>query len=414
MRIAIVGAGISGLVCAHLLGESHEVTVFEAGDYLGGHTHTVAVDLDGDQQSVDTGFIVFNDNYYPNFRRLIDRLGVESQLTSMSLSVRCDSANLEYAGATVGSLFAQPRNLVRPAFWRMLRDVLRFQREGPAALPQLGDETTVAAFVADGKYSDEFVRYFLAPMGSALWSSPAGDFLRFPVRFIIEFFANHGMMQITGRPPWRVIKGGSARYVEALVARSRAAFRMSSPVQLVKRSAKEALVRHSAGVESFDRVVFACHSDQALAILGGGATALEREILGHFPYQRNNAVLHTDTSVLPRRHKAWACWNYRLGADLHRSAAVTYNMNLLQSLRSRHTFCVSLNESGIDPNKVIRRLTYHHPVFRPGRQAMQARHAELIGPNLTSFCGAYWGFGFHEDGVRSALAVCRSFGKDLA
>ncbi len=414
MRIAIVGAGISGLVCAHLLGESHEVTVFEAGDYLGGHTHTVAVDLDGDQQSVDTGFIVFNDNYYPNFRRLIDRLGVESQLTSMSLSVRCDSANLEYAGATVGSLFAQPRNLVRPAFWRMLRDVLRFQREGPAALPQLGDETTVAAFVAGGKYSDEFVRYFLAPMGSALWSSPAGDFLRFPVRFIIEFFANHGMMQITGRPPWRVIKGGSARYVEALVARSRAAFRMSSPVQLVKRSANEALVRHSAGVESFDRVVFACHSDQALAILGGGATALEREILGHFPYQRNNAVLHTDTSVLPRRHKAWACWNYRLGADLHRSAAVTYNMNLLQSLRSRHTFCVSLNESGIDPNKVIRRLTYHHPVFRPGRQAMQARHAELIGPNLTSFCGAYWGFGFHEDGVRSALAVCRSFGKDLA
>ena len=413
MRIAIVGAGISGLVCAHLLGESHEVTVFEAGDYLGGHTHTVAVDLDGDQQSVDTGFIVFNDNYYPNFRRLIDRLGVESQLTSMSLSVRCDSANLEYAGATVGSLFAQPRNLVRPAFWRMLRDVLRFQREGPAALPQLGDETTVAAFVADGKYSDEFVRYFLAPMGSALWSSPAGDFLRFPVRFIIEFFANHGMMQITGRPPWRVIKGGSARYVEALVARSRAAFRMSSPVQLVKRSANEALVRHSAGVESFDRVVFACHSDQALAILGGGATALEREILGHFPYQRNNAVLHTDTSVLPRRHKAWACWNYRLGADLHRSAAVTYNMNLLQSLRSRHTFCVSLNESGIDPNKVIRRLTYHHPVFRPGRQAMQARHAELIGPNRTSFCGAYWGFGFHEDGVRSALAVCRSFGKDL-
>ena len=413
MRIAIVGAGISGLVCAHLLGESHDVTVFEAGDYLGGHTHTVAVDLDGDKQSVDTGFIVFNDNYYPNFRRLIDRLGVESQLTSMSLSVRCDSANLEYAGATVGSLFAQPRNLVRPAFWRMLRDVVRFQREGPAALAHLDDETTVEAFVAAGKYSGEFVRYFLAPMGSALWSSPAGDFLRFPVRFIIEFFANHGMMQMTGRPPWRVVKGGSSRYVEALAARCRVRFRMSSPVRLVTRSANESLVRHDAGVESFDHVVFACHSDQALSILGPAATAVEREILGHFPYQRNHAVLHTDTGVLPRRRRAWACWNYHLAANLHRSAAVTYNMNLLQSLRSRHTFCVSLNESGIDPNKVIRRLTYHHPVFLPGRRAMQARHAELIGPNRTSFCGAYWGFGFHEDGVRSALAVCRSFGKDL-
>ena len=413
MRIAIVGAGISGLVCAHLLGESHDVTVFEAGDYLGGHTHTVAVDLDGDKQSVDTGFIVFNDNYYPNFRRLIDRLGVESQLTSMSLSVRCDSANLEYAGATVGSLFAQPRNLVRPAFWRMLRDVARFQREGPAALAHLDDETTVEAFVAAGKYSGEFVRYFLAPMGSALWSSPAGDFLRFPVRFIIEFFANHGMMQMTGRPPWRVVKGGSSRYVEALAARCRVRFRMSSPVRLVTRSANESLVRHDAGVGSFDHVVFACHSDQALSILGPAATAVEREILGHFPYQRNHAVLHTDTGVLPRRRRAWACWNYHLAADLHRSAAVTYNMNLLQSLRSRHTFCVSLNESGIDPNKVIRRLTYHHPVFLPGRRAMQARHAELIGPNRTSFCGAYWGFGFHEDGVRSALAVCRSFGKDL-
>ena len=414
MRIGIVGAGISGLVCAHLLGEDHDVTVFEAGEYLGGHTNTVVVDLDGDKQFVDTGFIVFNDSYYPNFRRLLDRLGVDSQLTSMSLSVRCDSANLEYAGATLRSLFAQPRNLARPAFWRMLRDVVRFQREGPAALAYLDDQTTVQTFVADGKYSDEFVRYFLAPMGSALWSSPAGDFLRFPVRFIIEFFANHGMMQITGRPPWRVIKGGSARYVEALAARSRAACRLLCPIRSVKRDINEVLVRHDSGLESFDHIIFACHSDQALSILGAEASAGEREILSHFPYQYNDTVLHTDTSVLPRRRRAWACWNYHLGVDLHRSAAVTYNMNLLQSLRSPHTFCVSLNEQGIDPSKVIRRLAYHHPVFLPGRQAMQARHAELIGPNRTSYCGAYWGFGFHEDGVRSALAVCRSFGKDLA
>ena len=415
MRIAIAGAGISGLVCAHLLSAAHEVTVFEAGAYLGGHTNTVDVSLDGERQSVDTGFIVFNDGYYPNFRKLLDGLGVKSQETTMSLSVRCEASGLEYAGATVGSLFAQRSNLVKPGFWRMLRDVARFQKDGAAALATLDDETTVASFVQARGYSDEFLRYFLVPMGSALWSSPGGDFLRFPVRFIIEFFSNHGMMQILGRPAWRVVRGGSARYVEALVAKSpRAGFRLSTPVQAVTRTAAGVTVRHAGGDEAFDHAIFACHADQALAMLGAGATAVEREVLGHFPYQRNEAVLHTDTSVLPRRRRAWACWNYHLAPDLERSAAVTYNMNLLQSLRSRHTFCVSLNETRIDPDKVIQRMTYHHPVFRPGRSATQARQGELIGPNRSSFCGAYWGFGFHEDGVRSALAVARHFGKALA
>jgi uncharacterized protein len=414
VRIAIVGAGISGLVAAHLLGREHQVTVFEAASRLGGHTHTVEMAIDGEVQSVDTGFIVFNDSYYPNFRRLLDSLAVETQLTAMSLGVRCDRSGLEYSGASLRSLFAQRSNLIRPAFWRMLRDVLRFQREGPAALATLGDETTVAAFVEARKYSDEFLRYFLVPMGSALWSSPAGDFLHFPVRFIIEFFANHGMMQVLGRPPWRVVRGGSARYVEALVRNTVADFRTSAPVQAVSRDSDAVILRHSGASERFDQVIFACHSDQALEILGAGATAAEREILRHFPYRENRTVLHTDTSVLPRNKRAWACWNYHLAPELERSAAVTYNMNLLQSLRSKHTFCVSLNEEGIDPAKVIRRLTYHHPVFKPGRKAMQARQGELIGPNRTSFCGAYWGFGFHEDGVRSALAVCRHFGQELA
>ncbi len=406
----MVGAGISGLVCAHLLSDSHDLTVFEANDYCGGHTHTVKVTMTGEEQSVDTGFIVYNDSYYPNFRRLLAKLEVESQLTTMSLSVRCDRDDLEYSGASLGSLFAQPSNLMRPRFWRILRDVLRFQKEGPRALGTLDDETSVHSFIQAGRYSDEFVRYFLVPMGSALWSAPAGGFLRFPMRFVIEFFANHGMMQVLSRPPWRVIRGGSRQYVEALVRKTPARFRARTPVRSVTRDAARVLVEG----ESFDHVIFACHSDQALAILGAGATPAEREILGHFPYQRNDAVLHTDTSVLPKRRRAWACWNYRLAADLDRSAAVTYNMNRLQSLRSRHTFCVSLNEDGIEPSKVIRRIPYHHPVFQPGRQAMQGRHAELIGPNRTSYCGAYWGFGFHEDGVRSALAVCRHFGKDLA
>ena len=408
-RIAIAGAGISGLVCAHLLAESHEVTVFEAAGYLGGHTNTINVNVAGVEQSVDTGFIVYNDSYYPGFKKLLERLKVASQRTTMSLSLRCDAEGLEYSGASLNALFAQRRNLLRPGFWRMLADVLRFQRSGLAQLPALPDETTVGAFVQNEGYSAEFVRYFLAPMGSALWSAPVGQFLEFPIRFVIEFFANHGMMQVLGRPDWRVIRGGSQRYVEALVSRTAARFRTSTPVRSVARSADRVRVNG----EPFDHVIFACHSDQALAILGAEATAVEREVLGHFPYQCNEAVLHTDTRFLPRRRRAWACWNYRLAPELERSAAVTYNMNLLQSLRSPETFCVSLNEESIEPAKVIKRITYHHPVFRPGRRVMQARQTELIGPNRTSFCGAYWGFGFHEDGVRSALAVCRHFGKEL-
>jgi predicted NAD/FAD-binding protein len=389
--------------------------VFEAGPHAGGHTNTVDIEWDGDRQSIDTGFIVFNDDYYPNFRLLVGRLGVETQLTTMSLSVRCDRTGLEYAGADVDSLFAQRRNLLNAGFWRMLRDIRRFHREGVRALDALNDTTTVAEYVAEQGYSSEFLRFFLTPMGSALWSSPQGDFLGFPVRFIIEFFRNHGMMQITNRPPWRVIRGGSARYVEPLVRPFQDRIRLNAPVRSIRRGAESVeVVTERDGGEAFDEAILACHSDQALAMLGGAASAVEREVLSHFPYQRNDTVLHTDTSVLPRNRRAWSCWNYHLVEDRGRAAAVTYNMNMLQSLRSAHTYCVSLNESGIDPAKVIRRMVYHHPVFRPGRAAMQARHRELIRHHRTSYCGAYWGFGFHEDGVRSALAVCKAFGKELA
>ncbi len=413
MRIAIVGAGVSGLLCAHLLSREHQVTVFESATYLGGHTNTVEVDVEGDRQSVDTGFIVFNDNYYPNFRKLIDRLSVASQWAPMSLSVRCDETAFEYAGSSLNGLFAHRSNLTRLPFWRMLRDVVRFQKHGVRALATLDDETTVESFVRTFRYSEEFVRYFLVPMGSALWSSPGGDFPRFPVRFVIEFFANHGMMQILGRPPWRVIHGGSARYVDALVLATPAEFRVSSPVRSVKRGPGSVDVMHNGGTEPFDHVVFAFHSDEALRLLGDSANPVERDILSQFPYRRNEAVLHTDPSVLPRSRRAWACWNYHLAPDLASSAAVTYNINLLQSLKSPHTFCVSLNEAGIQPSKVIQRIAYHHPMFQPGHSLAQQRQSELIGPNRSSFCGAYGGFGFHEDGVRSALAICRHFGQDL-
>ncbi|MFN7924461.1 MAG: FAD-dependent oxidoreductase [Bryobacteraceae bacterium] len=407
MRIAIIGGGISGLVCAHLLHGKHDITVFEGGEYLGGHTNTIDVDWQGDRQSVDTGFIVFNEHYYPEFTRLLASLGVESKPTTMSLSVRCDGSGLEYCGSSLGGLFAQRRNLADPGFLRMLRDVVRFQKQGLAIVDSLPDSLTVGAFVAEHRYGPEFLRYFLTPMGSALWSTPPGLFAQYPIRFVIEFFRNHGMMQIFGRPDWRVIRGGSRQYAGPLTRGFRERILLREPVRSVRRSAESVEVSTLGATVRFDHVIFACHSDQALEILGAGATEAERSVLGALPYQENHAVLHTDVSVLPRNRRAWGCWNYHVTADTSKSAAVTYNMTLLQGLASPHTYCVSLNEEGIDPGRVIRRITYHHPQFLPGRQAAQRRHEELMGPNRTSFCGAYWGYGFHEDGVRSAMNVCR-------
>jgi predicted NAD/FAD-binding protein len=412
MRIAIVGAGISGLVCAHLLRRRHDVTVFEAGGYVGGHTHTVPVRLDGAHYHVDTGFIVFNEHYYPLFTRLLAELGVASQPTTMSLSVRCDESGLEYCGKSLGGLFAQPSNLVKPAFYQFLREVLRFQKQGVEALAVIDDTLSVAAFVERYGYSRNFLRWFLVPMGSALWSAPAGEFERYPIRFVIQFFRNHGMMQVLGRPDWRVIQGGSFRYVEKLTQGWGDTIRLNTPVRRVERAAAGVTLRLDSGAESFDEVIFACHSDQALAMLAA-PTPVESEILSHFPYQENDTILHTDTAVLPRSRRAWGCWNYHLSERSTRAASVTYNMNMLQSLRAPHTFCVSLNEEGIREDRILKRIRYHHPVFRAGREAMQARHPELIRHHRASYCGAYWGFGFHEDGVRSAVHVCQAFGETL-
>lgn len=412
MKIAIIGGGISGLVCGYLLRRNHEVTVFEANDYIGGHTNTVAV-KDGDvTRHVDTGFIVFNEAYYPNFTQLLRILDVRSQPTVMSLSVRCDQTGLEYCGKSVNGLFAQRRNLFNLQYQSMLREVLRFQKQGVAELERIDDELTVAEFIERYGYSEHFLRWFLMPMGSALWSAPLGEFLKYPIRFVIQFFRNHGMMQILGRPSWRVIEGGSFRYVEKLCAGWRDRIRLSAPVQRVVRHATHVDVNSQAGTERFDEVIFACHSDQALRMLSEPAPA-EREVLGHFPYQGNDTVLHTDTSVMPRNRPAWGAWNYHLSSGAERAAAVTYDMTLLQSLKTSQTYCVSLNEHGIREKAVLRRFRYDHPVFQTGREQAQARHAELIRRNRTSFCGAYWGFGFHEDGVRSAIKVCEAFGERL-
>lgn len=413
MRIAIIGSGISGLTAAWRLRHAHDLTVFESAARPGGHTNTVDVRIDGEEHAIDTGFIVFNDWTYPKFVALMDELGVASRPTSMSFSVRCSTTGLEYNGSSLNGLFAQRRNLVRPAFLRMVRDILRFNREAPELVERsdVTNETTIAEFMRRHRYSEGFWRNYLLPMGAAIWSCPTGTFEQFPVRFIVEFYRNHGLLSVRNRPTWRVIEGGSRTYVEAMLRHFGDRVVCNAPVSRVVRGESGVTVfREHAEPRQFDHVVFACHSDQALAMLDD-ASPIERDVLSAFPYGRNEAVLHTDCRVLPRRRRAWASWNYHLpqqnAASTERPASVTYCMNILQHIRSRHVFNVSLNShEPIDPSRVLGRFLYHHPIFTSRRAAAQRRHAELIHTNRSSFCGAYWGNGFHEDGVVSALRVC--------
>lgn len=416
MKVAIVGSGISGLVAAHRLHGDHDITVFEANDYIGGHTHTVDVEWDGEKQAIDTGFIVFNDWTYPNFIALLNELGIASQPTLMSFSVRDERSGLEYNGQSLSTLFAQRRNLANPSFYRLIWDILRFNRQAKQLVGQLDATETVGQFLAKGRYSPEFCEQYLLPMGAAIWSCPIGTFSEFPIQFIVDFYHNHGLLNLLHRPTWRVIQGGSRSYVDALTRPFRDRIRLRSPVTSIVRLPSQVLVQsRGSEAEAFDHVIFACHSDQALRILGDAATATEREILSAFPYERNIAVLHTDAALLPKARLAWASWNYRVGGDMMAAASVTYNMNILQGLTSKHTFCVTLNdEARVDPSKTLGRFEYHHPIFTTRRAAAQARHAELLGPNRTSYCGAYWRNGFHEDGVVSTLAAVNALNCDGA
>ncbi len=414
MRIAIIGAGISGLSAAWHLHQHHDVTVFEAGRTAGGHTHTADVLIDGRHYAIDTGFIVFNHQHYPLFTALLDDLGVASQPTDMSFSVRSDRSGVEYGSASLNALFAQRGNLVRPAFVRMLWDVQRFMREARQAdLPD--DRTTVQEYVAQHKYCAGFFDEYLVPMGASLWSSPPVEFRTFSMRFVIEFMRNHALLQIAGQPAWRVITGGSRTYVDALVRRFAGTMLLNRPVQFVRRHLDRVVVADAAGDRAaFDHVILACHADQALRLLAD-ASPVEREVLGAFPYQRNDVLLHTDVSVLPRQRRAWASWNYHVPAADRDTVSVTYDMNRLQGLDAPVQFNVTLNDAGqVRPDRVLGRFVYDHPVFKPGREGAQHRHAELIGVNRTSFCGAYWGYGFHEDGVRSGVTVALELERRLA
>lgn len=408
MKICIVGTGISGLVAARELHAQHELTVLESADRIGGHTNTVDVETPTGSLPVDTGFIVFNQKTYPHFCELLKGLRVDWQDSEMSFSARCESSGLEYNGTDFNGLFAQRANLFRPGFWRMVRDILRFYREAPAVLERPNDDTTLGEYLKRGNYSRMFVDKHLIPMGAAVWSATPETMRAFPLRFLVQFFHNHGFLQVDGRPQWLVVKGGSAEYVRRLVEPFRERIHLNTPVVRVERTAEGVRVHSSKGDQGcFDRVVLATHADTSLRLLAD-ASALEREVLGAFKFQSNEAVLHSDTGLMPRRRRAWASWNYHItepgpGPEL---PAVTYWMNNLQSLPSDTPYFVTLNRTNaIAPEKVLKRIQYDHPIFSTATVRAQARHAEIDGAGGVHFCGAYWRYGFHEDGVVSARTV---------
>ena len=415
MKIAIVGTGISGLTCAYILNRKHQITVFEKNDYIGGHTHTHSLQSKGSQIAVDSGFIVFNEKSYPNFINLLDKLNVARKKTAMGFSVKSTSKNLEYAGNSLNSVFSQRINLIRPSFLLMLWNILRFNKKAKKDLPAIDPSITLEQYLFKNNFSKSFIENYVVPMGAAIWSTKADSILKIPALFFIRFFKNHDLLQITNRSNWWVIEGGSNQYVSKMVESFKSKIKLDSSVKSIERKDNKIIVttENNTNVEEFDKVVIATHSDQALKLLKE-PTKQEVQILKSLPYQKNNALLHSDTSVLPSRKSAWASWNYMLDQDPSHPVALTYNMNILQSLNSEKTFCVTLNRSkSVDSNSIIKELSYEHPLFTIDGLKSQNRKAEISGVNNTYYCGAYWHNGFHEDGVVSALEVCSQFGLKL-
>jgi uncharacterized protein len=410
MKIAVVGSGIAGMGAAWLLSHSHEVVLFEAAGRLGGHTQTHQIERGGQSYAIDSGFIVFNPPGYPLLTRMFETLGVESQPTTMSFSVQHEGSGLEYNAGTLNGLFCQRRNLVSPRFLSMVRDILRFYREAPALLDGEATGPTLGEYLAKHRYSRAFAEDHLLPMASALWSSPTRELADFPARYLVQFMANHRMLQVDKRPQWQVVRGGSARYIEALQRTWQAEVRLDCAARGVARDAQGVAVSSRAGVERFDAVVMACHGDDALALLEDASDA-ERDVLGAIRYQSNETVLHTDASLLPRDRRAWAAWNAHVPAEPGGNCTVSYCMNLLQSVQSAEPFVVTLNRSeAIDPHKVIARMHYRHPQYTAASVAAQRRRGEISGQRHTWYAGAYWGWGFHEDGLRSAVDVAQALG----
>ncbi len=415
MKIAVVGTGISGLTAAYLLHREHDITVFESADRIGGHTATKDVETADGQFAIDTGFIVYNDWTYPNFIRLLNQLGIESKPTDMGFSVHCETSGLEYSGAGLTTMFAQKRNLFRPRHWQMLRDILRFNKQATRDLHggRLPDDTTLGEYLKANGYSKSFEENYLNPMGSAIWSATIQDMHAFPLRFFVQFFHNHGLLSVTDRPQWRVLKGGSRAYLEPLTKGFKDRIRLNAKINAVVRQPDQVNVSYSvvngeSEIQTFDQIIFACHSDQALGLLSD-PDPREQSILSAMPYQENEVVLHTDATLLPTRKSVWSSWNYKLNGMTSQPPVLTYNMNILQGLKTSTPFCVTLNgTSKIDPEKILGVYHYAHPRFSLQSVAAQGRWPDINGTNRTWYCGAYWRNGFHEDGVVSAMRVARN------
>jgi len=408
MKIAIIGAGISGLTAAYYLRRKHEVSVFEAADKIGGHTATVDVSRQGRDYAIDTGFIVFNDWTYPNFIELMDELGVESQPTEMSFSVRCESTGIEYGGNNLNAMFAQRRNLLRPSFHKMIRDILKFNREAIRDLDNgdISQDATLGEYLRANRYGEAFVYQYILPMGCAIWSASTERMIDFPLRFFVQFFKNHGLLSVNNRPQWRVIKGGSRSYLDPLTEGFSQSIQLNANINRIRRLGDGVeLIMSDGRVLAYDHVVLACHSDQALSLLGDASLA-ERSALKAIPYQDNEVVLHTDENLLPRKRIAWSSWNYLLRDRYQERAILTYNMNILQGIKSDSTFCVTLNATeSISPAKIIDRFNYSHPVFSLDSVQATSLVEKINGNNNTWFAGAWLGNGFHEDGVVSGRQV---------
>ncbi len=415
MRIAIIGSGIAGLASAHLLSRRHAVTVFEHDARPGGHAHTVDVTVGGETHAVDTGFIVYNERNYPGLSELFGQLDVTTQPSHMSFSVTDPRHDLEWRSSSLNSVFAQRRNLLRRDFVSMLRDIVSFNRHARDLLDdcEAAHSLSLRELLASGPWSPSLREWYLAPMVSAIWSAPMADALDIPAATFAQFFDNHGLLSLGHRPQWRTVVGGSRAYVEKIAAPLGRRLRVNTPVSKVTRHRDGVEVMSDAfGPETFDHVVLATHSDQALALLSDPTDA-EREILGAIRYQPSAVVLHTDETLLPHSRRAWASWNYRLDGD-GSPATVTYHMNRLQSIPSRHQILVSLNQTDrIDARRILGEYVYSHPVLDAGAIAAQRRIAEIDGQRGTWYAGAYWGYGFHEDGLQSALRVGAGFGLEL-
>ena len=414
-KIAIIGSGISGLTCAHMLSKQHDITVFEANDYIGGHTHTVPVSVDGESFMIDTGFIVCNDRNYPNFLKLMDALKVEIKPTEMSFSVRNPALKLEYNGHNLNTLFSQRLNIFRPSFHRLVKDILRFNKASRAAIEANEIESiSLDEFILQQGLSPQFRENYLLPMVAAIWSCSLTQAGEFPLAFFLRFFLNHGLLDIKNRPQWYVLSKGSSSYIEPMTEGLTQRIKLNSPVRRVTRTDAGVEVDVSGSVETFDEVIMACHSDQALAMLSD-ATPAENSILGDIGYQENDVILHMDPSIMPKKSLSWASWNFLAGqSELDEAPIVTYCMNVLQGIHSTRPFLVTLNaRHKIDPSKILQEFRYDHPIYSEESVMAQGRRSEICGTNRVHYCGAYWYSGFHEDGVRSALDVCDRFGMRL-